>query len=85
MSEMVERVARALYKEHLEKYQGPTMPMEFEKLPGFSKVYGEALARAAIEACRKALKDSEFRRGPSGGHGERSEPSIDEMFDEALK
>lgn len=42
-------------------------------------------ARKGIEAVRRGLKESEFKRGPSGGHGERPEPSIDEMFDEALK
>lgn len=42
-------------------------------------------ARDALAVARSGLKAAEFRLGPSGGHGERSVPSVDELFDEALK
>ncbi len=42
-------------------------------------------ADAAIQEVRLSVKAADWKRGPSGGHGERSVPSVDELFDEALK
>lgn len=56
-SSMAERVARAIYKSHLENFSGPVIPAKWDTLPDCSKHYGLALARAAISAMRTPTQE----------------------------
>lgn len=85
MSEFVLRVATEIYRGYFDMFNYPGMPQKIVDLSEMAKTHAIQQANIAIAEVRQALKDSEFRRGPSGGHGERSMPSIDEMFDEAMK
>lgn len=77
-----ERVAQAMYEDRDVRQGYDYGP--FADLPPINKQQYMDLAKAAIIAVYTEIRGSEFRRGPSGGHGERPEPSIENMFDAAF-
>jgi len=91
MSEMIERVAEAIYLAHIKNYAGLAKQPEgkWEQLADWQKDYGRAQARAAIEAMREptdAMIEAGWQDGMAGfGEGEECEPVWHAMIDEALK
>lgn len=83
MSEFVDHVAKAIYEASwVDPHCAPNPPWEVAKNDPRYGSYAQAIA--AIDATRTALKASEFKRGPDGGHGERPTPSLDEIFHVAM-
>lgn len=78
MNEMIERLARALYKAHFERGRG--LAREWGPLDRFEKEMWMFSARAAIEAMRELPSDP----GPRYTAGEYSRRTQEAMVDDIL-